>query len=568
MSAALQGLGADVGLALLHSLWQVALLAAALKAALTLLHRASPRLRHGLAMLALTGAVAWPVSTFARLRGERSAAIRLVAEQPRVWQDPAPSPHKTTLLARAESAARPALPWLALIWMAGASLFALRFLGGWLWLAGLRRRAARAPQEIQDLAAGLARRMGLRVPDLRVMEGLGPFSFGLFRTTVILPAACLANLDARSLEAILAHEFAHLRRLDFALNALQSLAEALLFHHPLAWWISAVARLERERCCDQAAVGVCGDARFYAAVLNQLDDLRPPLAATAAQGAPLMIRIKHLLGAAARPSRPALFGASLTLAGLGLAAAVPLAREAAAPAILVPAPLLRQVDAAAEANHIDPALLRAMVQCESGFDASARSSMGSIGLLQVMPQTGARFGFSAADLSDPAKNLQAGTTYLRALLDRYKGDTRKAVTAYNAGEKAVDAADGQAPTRESRLYSEAVMALYEAKAIQPTDASEGEELVQGRLEPTDKGGWSLSFNGWFLSGYEAELKRPGDQPVKIIGTRELNGSTAPRIVFTLGRGPAVLTITDKNTHRSGSVELDPDAKDFTVRLKK
>ncbi|MBS1767299.1 MAG: transglycosylase SLT domain-containing protein [Acidobacteria bacterium] len=558
----------DLGLALLHSLWQVTLLAAALKAALTLLHRASPRVRHGLAMIALMAAVAWPATTFLRLRRERAAAIRLVAERPLAWQSEAAKPEALPLLARLESSARPALPWLSILWITGASLFALRFAGGWIWLGGLRRRAARAPVEIRDRAADLARRMGLRVPDLRVMEGLGPFSFGLFRATVILPAACLANLDARSLEALLAHEFAHLRRLDFAFNALQSLAEALLFHHPLAWWISAAARLERERCCDQAAVGVCGDARFYAAVLNQLDDLRPPLAATAAQGAPLLIRIKHLLGAHPRPSRPALFGASFTLLGLGLAAAVPLAQATSGPAILVPKAILEQVDAAATAQHLDPALVRAMVQCESGFNASARSSMGSIGLLQVMPQTGARYGFSADDLADPAKNLQAGTTILRTLMDHYKGDTRKAVTAYNAGAQAVDAAEGQAPTRESRLYSEAVMALYEAKAIQPTDAAEGEELVQGHLVPASGGGWSLSFSGYFLGGYEAELTMPGHDPVKIIGTRELNGSAAPKIIFTLGRGPAVLTLTDKNTHRSGSVELDPDTKDFMVRLKK
>lgn len=583
MSAALQGLGADLGLALLHSLWQVALLAAALKAALTLLHRASPKLRHGLAMLALAGAVAWPADTFAGLRGARAAAFQENIEHPQAWQAPSSPPAETPLLARLEAAARPALPWLALAWMAGALAFALRFAGGWLWLAALRRRAARAPQELHDLAAGLARRMGIRAPDLRVMEGLGPFSFGLFRSTVILPAACLANLDARSLEAVLAHEFAHLRRLDFALNALQSLAEALLFHHPLAWWISAAARLERERCCDQAAVGVCGDARFYAAVLNRLDDLRPPLAATAAQGAPLMIRIKHLLGAAARPSRPALFGASLTLLGLGLAAAVPLAQAVSAPAILVPKAVLDQVDAAAEAQHLDPALLRAMVQCESGYDASARSSAGSIGLLQVMPQTGARYGFSAEDLKDPAKNLQAGAAYLRFLLDHYKGDTQKAVTAYNAGEKAVDAAHGQAPAEESRRYAEAVMELYQRKAIQPTDAAEGEQLVQGHLEPANGGGWSLSFSGFFTNGYEADLTMPGHDPVKIMGGWRLpypldkavgtsegvsTNPASPKIIFTLGRGPAVLTLLDKGSHRKGSIELDPDIQDFTVRLKK
>jgi soluble lytic murein transglycosylase-like protein len=93
-----------------------------------------------------------------------------------------------------------------------------------------------------------------------------------------------------------------------------------------------------------------------------------------------------------------------------------------------------------------------VARAESSFDARALSSKGACGLLQLMPATGQRFGLKRSELFDPKKNLEAGSRYLRWLLDRFSGDLRLALAAYNAGEHAVDRHKGVPPYRETRTY--------------------------------------------------------------------------------------------------------------------
>ena len=76
--------------------------------------------------------------------------------------------------------------------------------------------------------------------------------------------SALAGLPPHQLEAILAHELAHIRRHDYLVNLLQTLVETLLFYHPAVWWLSRRIRAERENCCDDLAVSLCGDPYTYA----------------------------------------------------------------------------------------------------------------------------------------------------------------------------------------------------------------------------------------------------------------------------------------------------------------
>ncbi len=116
---------------------------------------------------------------------------------------------------------------------------------------------------------------------------------------ILLPAATLLNLSLERLETVLAHELAHIRRYDYLVNMLQILAETLFFYQPAVWWISSRIRDERELCCDDLAVEICGDAVGYARALAKLERLRitaPPLALSGAAG-PLLYRIQRLTGA-------------------------------------------------------------------------------------------------------------------------------------------------------------------------------------------------------------------------------------------------------------------------------
>jgi soluble lytic murein transglycosylase-like protein len=103
-------------------------------------------------------------------------------------------------------------------------------------------------------------------------------------------------------------------------------------------------------------------------------------------------------------------------------------------------PLVQRV---ARAHGIHAALLKAVIEVESGFNAKARSPKGAIGLMQVMPTTAARYG--QFDLYSPEENLDVGARYLHDLLVMFDGDVRLAVAAYNAGENAVKRGGGKIP---------------------------------------------------------------------------------------------------------------------------
>lgn len=113
-----------------------------------------------------------------------------------------------------------------------------------------------------------------------------------------LPAATVLGLTPQQLEAVLAHELAHILRYDFLVNMLQTVAETLLFYHPAVWWASARIRQERELCCDDLAVETCGDALCYARALTRSERLRvtTPSLALGSAGGPLLYRIQRLAG--------------------------------------------------------------------------------------------------------------------------------------------------------------------------------------------------------------------------------------------------------------------------------
>jgi soluble lytic murein transglycosylase-like protein len=111
-----------------------------------------------------------------------------------------------------------------------------------------------------------------------------------------------------------------------------------------------------------------------------------------------------------------------------------------------------EIFAAARRHSLNPALVAALVRTESAFDSAAVSPKGARGLMQLMPATARRFGLGGDEIFDPVQNLDAGSRYLRWLLDRFDGDVVRALAAYNAGEGTVDRYGGVPPFRETRDY--------------------------------------------------------------------------------------------------------------------
>lgn len=116
------------------------------------------------------------------------------------------------------------------------------------------------------------------------------------------------------------------------------------------------------------------------------------------------------------------------------------------------------VDDAAARHQVDPALVKAVINTESGWNPAAISRKGAVGLMQLIPGTAQRFG--VGNPFDPAQNVEAGTSYLKALLDRYNGDLSKSLAAYNAGEGVVDRIGGVPWYPETQRYVRKVTDAY------------------------------------------------------------------------------------------------------------
>jgi soluble lytic murein transglycosylase-like protein len=132
---------------------------------------------------------------------------------------------------------------------------------------------------------------------------------------------------------------------------------------------------------------------------------------------------------------------------------------------LPPAEITPIVDAAAQGNHVETALLRGVIEHESGGRPCAVSSKGAQGLMQLMPATIEQF--SVDDAFDPKQNIEAGAQFLKQLLDKYKGNLSLALAAYNAGPATVDQANGIPDIKETRDYVDSIMKKLNAEAPKP-----------------------------------------------------------------------------------------------------
>ena len=170
-------------------------------------------------------------------------------------------------------------------------------------------------------------------------------------------------------------------------------------------------------------------------------------------------------------------------------------RVAGAPNVVRFAPL---IEAHAQAQGLDAALVKAMIAVESGYEPNAISNKGAVGLMQVMPATGERYGVAAdgrrtvaRKLADPALNLRIGMRYLHDLLERFGQDVTLALAAYNAGEGAVEQYGNRVPPYpETQAYVKLVQQfreLYEPPAAPPNPATPPRVTIPSRKPGSDPG---------------------------------------------------------------------------------
>lgn len=343
--------GQRIGWTLVHSVWQFSVIAVVLAVSLRLLRGRSPHLRYGFMLAALSLMSVAPVVTFVVVEtngmstDSADAWIDAMSEDDRSLINDgfsAPLPNQSLLSEQQSSAAE--LPgssiaagmpatgnrlfadlmattqncirrWMNFIlagWLLGMLVLSIRPLIGWRATRQLRSRGrSSVPSAITTATERVAKLLKIRRA-IEVTESSQvdvPTVIGWVKPLVLLPASAISGLSTEQLEAVIAHELAHVRRHDYLVNLHQLAMETVFFYHPAVWWVSHRMRVEREECCDDIAVHMTGDRVGYAKVLVWLEESRTqPTAATlgmASDGGSLLGRVRRLVST---PSQTASIG--------------------------------------------------------------------------------------------------------------------------------------------------------------------------------------------------------------------------------------------------------------------
>lgn len=308
-----------LGLTLVHFLWEGLALALMLFAAMAFCRRAQAR--YVLGVCTLGAMLITPLITFEVL--SRAAQAPTVVDRSVSTlraSTSAPSDAQAVSEPTSRLPVRPEnLPaWCACAWLIGVFVFSLRTLGGWLVLERVRRECTRSlPPHFIEKFRLLEQRLAItqRVRYLQSKLVETPSVVGWLRPVVLLPVGMLAGLSPQQLEAVIVHELAHIRRLDGIVNLFQIAAETLFFYHPAVWWVNKIVRKERENCCDDLSVAICGNAVEYAKALTVLESARTtPTWALSASGGDLKMRVMRLIS----PERSAAAASTVGLGFLGV----------------------------------------------------------------------------------------------------------------------------------------------------------------------------------------------------------------------------------------------------------
>jgi beta-lactamase regulating signal transducer with metallopeptidase domain len=327
-----------IGWLLMHSLWQFSLIAIAALVFGQSLRSQSATKRYWMLICAmfltvLSTTVTWCIQPMDRevlddanvlvLSNEMSPISGILAQageelssQPSLEEKSPTVPqqvHPISALQRGWSLLGNAInPWLSVVvalWCCGVILLSLRLMSSWLTVRRLRQLGIAPVAEFVVQALNKTQN-SLKVT--RPVEVLAsslvsaPLVIGCFRSVILLPASFISSVPVSQLEAILAHELAHVRRYDYLVNMLQTFMETVFFYHPAVWWLSHRIRVERENCCDDLVVEALDNKVEYGRALLAVEQYRgqngSSLALSARDGS-LLTRVRRLLADPAETSQ-------------------------------------------------------------------------------------------------------------------------------------------------------------------------------------------------------------------------------------------------------------------------
>jgi beta-lactamase regulating signal transducer with metallopeptidase domain len=278
-----------LGWTVIHSLWQGTFIACLMALILTGLQQKSAEIRYRVAGGALFLAILVAVGTFCSLyflgNPHTTGFLNETRQFTRIH---------FTFLAQKESFWRQNytyisnflnehLFYIVIAWFLGVEFFTMRLIGGFWMVMKIRRSPKMAlSEEWMDFVEMIREQMPFKQA-VRIAESAVatvPMVVGWLKPLILLPIGTINNMSASQVEAIIAHELAHIAGKDYLFNALQTIAEVFFYYHPAIWWISAVIRAERENRCDDAAVKLCGNKMIYVKALVSMQELQKQLPKT------------------------------------------------------------------------------------------------------------------------------------------------------------------------------------------------------------------------------------------------------------------------------------------------
>lgn len=274
-------LGNAIGWSLIHSFWQITVVAFLLYVGLRFIPQRKPRFRYAFLLLGLLSIVLWSGLTFVYLWDQAPAQVLAIplADMPQVEilaQEAPPAVAVAGFFERFRRLERQLddyMPAVIISWLLGMLLCWVYLVSGFFHLHYLQRHKVTLPSlewetRFDRLCQQMrvSRKVGLYISEI-VDE---PVTFQFFKPVILLPVSLFTGLTTTQIEVLILHELAHIRRRDFAVNLLQTLIEILFFYHPALWWISRKIREEREHCCDDAVLAVHNDPVLYSEALTQI----------------------------------------------------------------------------------------------------------------------------------------------------------------------------------------------------------------------------------------------------------------------------------------------------------
>jgi beta-lactamase regulating signal transducer with metallopeptidase domain/uncharacterized membrane protein len=295
-----------LGWTVLHSLWQATLIAILSGVVMIVLRKKTAQTRYIIHNFALYGVLLAAIVTFSFYYNSNNTTK---PAEP-IVQKATPAPKPTTKfsfetpeslkitieagepqpLAKAKEATPTPLSisgmkayfdaniyFVVLVWLLGVGLFILKLLGGISYVYYLRNQHNFPVDEYWlEMVENLSKRVNIQKNIALVESALvrSPVVVGYLKPMILFPIGAINRLNSQEVEAILAHEIAHVMRHDYVFNIIQSVIEALFYFNPAVWWISANIRAERENCCDDVAIQLCGNSMAYAKSLVSVQEMQ------------------------------------------------------------------------------------------------------------------------------------------------------------------------------------------------------------------------------------------------------------------------------------------------------